>query len=222
MAPYLSLIDQKRLRICVPPIEVQRAIASVLGALDDKIELNRRMNETLEAMARALFKSWFIDFDPVRAKAEGRDPGLPASIADRFPVRFVDTEIGEVPEGWASRSVYAAAEVIYGAPFSSTQFNVNGIGLPAAYPRPIPRKPERLDGGDTPEGLPGACRRHRGRNGRGVSSLSLGRPRGLAQPEAMRLRAKKRLLSRLCTEQHHQSSCPRRSYRDRHYRNSSR
>ena len=63
----------------------QRAIAHILGTLDDKIELNRRMNETLEAMARALFKSWFVDFDPVRAKAEGRDPGLSKLVADLFP-----------------------------------------------------------------------------------------------------------------------------------------
>ena len=69
MAPYLSLVDQKRLHISVPPIAEQRAIAHILGTLDDKIELNRRMNETLEAMARALFKSWFVDFDPVRPMA---------------------------------------------------------------------------------------------------------------------------------------------------------
>ncbi len=100
MAPYLSLIDQKRLCISLPPISQQRAIAHILGTLDDKIELNRRMNETLEAMARALFKSWFVDFlpvranmearnrkaltqtgDPVRAKAEGQDP-LPAPQSD--------------------------------------------------------------------------------------------------------------------------------------------
>ena len=67
-------------------IAEQRAIAHILGTLDDKIELNRRMNETLEAMARALFKSWFVDFDPVRAKAEGRDPGLPPHLADLFPI----------------------------------------------------------------------------------------------------------------------------------------
>ncbi len=100
MAPYLSLIDQKRLGITLPPIGEQRAIAHVLGSLDDKIELNRRMNETLEAMARALFKSWFVDFDPVRAKAEGRDPGLPKPLADIFPARLVDSELGEIPKGW--------------------------------------------------------------------------------------------------------------------------
>ena len=83
-----------------PPLPEQRAIAHVLGTLDDKIELNRRMNETLEAMARALFKSWFVDFDPVRAKMEGRDTGLPQDIADLFPDRLVDSEMGEIPEGW--------------------------------------------------------------------------------------------------------------------------
>lgn len=79
----------------------QRAIAHILGTLDDKMELNRRMNETLEAMARAIFKSWFVDFDPVRAKAEGRDPGLPKKIADLFPDRFEDSELGEIPAGTA-------------------------------------------------------------------------------------------------------------------------
>ena len=78
----------------------QRAIAHILGTLDDKIELNRRMNETLEAMARALFKSWFVNFDPVRAKMEGRDTGLPQDLADLFPDRLVDSELGKIPEGW--------------------------------------------------------------------------------------------------------------------------
>lgn len=86
--------------VSVPPLSEQRAIAHILGTLDDKIELNRRMSETLEAMARALFKSWFVDFDSVRAKAEGRDPGLPKPLADLFPARLVDSELGEIPEGW--------------------------------------------------------------------------------------------------------------------------
>ena len=92
----------KRIRIPLPPLSEQRAIGQVLGALDDKIDLNRRMNETLEAMARALFKSWFVDFGPVRAKTEGRDTGLPDHIADLFPDRLVDSELGEIPEGWAA------------------------------------------------------------------------------------------------------------------------
>jgi len=82
------------------PSSEQLGVVDTLTALDDKIELNRRMNETLEAMARALFKSWFVDFDPVRAKAEGRDPGLPKPLADLFPARLVDSELGEIPEGW--------------------------------------------------------------------------------------------------------------------------
>jgi type I restriction enzyme, S subunit len=88
----------------VPSLPAQRAIAHILGTLDDKIELNRRMNETLEAMARVLFKSWFVDFDPVRAKAEGRAPGLPKPIADLFPDRFEDSELGEIPEGWEAKT----------------------------------------------------------------------------------------------------------------------
>lgn len=83
-----------------PPSEEQRAIAHILGTLDDKIELNRKMNATLEEMARALFKSWFVDFDPVRAKSERRNPGLPKPLADLFPASFVDSELGEIPKGW--------------------------------------------------------------------------------------------------------------------------
>ena len=94
------------LTVPLPPLPEQRAIAHVLGTLDDRIELNRRINETLEAIARALFKSWFLDFDPVRAKMEGRWgsgeslPGLPAEYCDLFPDRLVDSELGEIPEGW--------------------------------------------------------------------------------------------------------------------------
>lgn len=84
----------------LPDLLEQRAIAHILGTLDDKIEQNRRMSETLEAIARALFKSWFVDFDPVRAKMEDRDSGLPKHIADLFPDRLVDSETGGVPEGW--------------------------------------------------------------------------------------------------------------------------
>lgn len=78
----------------------QRAISHILGSLDDKIELNRQMNQTLEAKAQAIFKSWFVDFDPVRAKAEGGDPGLPEDIAALFPDSFEDSELGEIPKGW--------------------------------------------------------------------------------------------------------------------------
>jgi type I restriction enzyme, S subunit len=100
VAERLNLTTIRALPVAVPPLPEQRAIAHILGTLDDKIELNRRMSETLEAMARALFKSWFVDFDPVRAKAEGLDPGLPQPLADLFPARLVDSELGEIPGGW--------------------------------------------------------------------------------------------------------------------------
>lgn len=84
----------------VPPSSVQRAIARILGTLDDKIELNRRMNKTLDVMARGLFQSWFLDFEPVRAKMEGRDTELPRHILELFPDRMVQSELGEIPAGW--------------------------------------------------------------------------------------------------------------------------
>ncbi len=104
--PSTSRNDFYSLPVNVPPLPIQRRIAGILGALDDKIELNRRMSRTLEQMARALFKSWFVDFDPVRAKMEGRWrkgqslPGLPAHLYDLFPDRLVESELGESPEGW--------------------------------------------------------------------------------------------------------------------------
>ena len=98
--PTLNRNHIHPLPVHVPPLAEQRAIASVLGVLDDRVELSRRMNETLEAMARGFFKSWFVDFDPVRAKMEGRDPKLPPEIADSFPDRLVESELGEIPEGW--------------------------------------------------------------------------------------------------------------------------
>jgi type I restriction enzyme S subunit len=111
----LRCADVPKFELRIPPITEQRAIAHILGTLDDKIELNRRMNETLEAMARALFKSWFVDFDPVRAKAEGRDPGLPKPIADLFPDSFEDSaELGEIPKGWAAQPFSETIEIIGG------------------------------------------------------------------------------------------------------------
>jgi len=89
-----------RIPLRIPPLPIQKAIAHILGTLDDKIELLRSMNETLEAMARALFKSWFIDFDPVHKKTEGQPTGLPSEIDALFPDSFVDSELGEMPKGW--------------------------------------------------------------------------------------------------------------------------
>jgi type I restriction enzyme, S subunit len=104
----------KKYTFACPSYDEQRAIAHILGSLDDKIELNRRMNQTLEAMARAIFKSWFVDFDPVRAKAEGRPTGLPDDIAALFPDSFEDSEIGKIPKGWGVRKLGNVANVNWG------------------------------------------------------------------------------------------------------------
>lgn len=104
----------KNMRLPFPPLNEQRRIAHILGTLDDKIDLNRRMNETLEEMARALFKSWFVDFDPVRAKSEGRDTGLPKRLTDLFPDRFVDSDFGKTPAGWDYVSVNEEFRVTIG------------------------------------------------------------------------------------------------------------
>jgi type I restriction enzyme S subunit len=114
--PFISqaTLDSKVLRL--PPLAEQRAIARILSTLDDKIELNRRMSETLEAMARGIFKAWFVDFEPVRAKMEGRWrrgqslPRLPAHLYDLFPDRLVDSELGEIPEGWSVGKLGGVAE----------------------------------------------------------------------------------------------------------------
>lgn len=134
----LNLKEIKRLPIPFPEKTEQQAIAHTLGTLDEKIELNRKSNETLEAMAKALFKSWFVDFVPVRAKAEGRPTGLPAEISGLFPDSFEDSELGEIPSGWCIDSIYAVASVVYGAPFLSSLFNGDGSGIPVARIRDLP------------------------------------------------------------------------------------
>ena len=109
--PLLNQTILSSIPIALPPLPTQRAIAHALGTLDDMIELNRRMNETLEEMARTLFKSWFVDFEPVRAKMDGRWrrgeslPGLPAEHNDLFPDRLGNSELGEIPEGWAVKTL---------------------------------------------------------------------------------------------------------------------
>jgi type I restriction enzyme S subunit len=103
--PNVSRDQLTGLACNMPPLPEQRAIAHILGTLDDKIELSRRMDQTLESIARALFKSWFVDFDPVRAKAAGRDPGLPPDLAALFPDSFQDSELGEIPVRWGVRAL---------------------------------------------------------------------------------------------------------------------
>lgn len=133
VAERLNLPTIRALPIPVPPHEEQRAIAHILGALDDKIELNRRTSETLEDMAQALFRSWFVDFDPVQAKAEGRDTGLPKHLAELFPDSFEDSELGEIPKGWAARRFGDVVTQLRGQenPLSSPEVLYHHFSLPA-------------------------------------------------------------------------------------------
>jgi type I restriction enzyme S subunit len=130
MAPYLSLADQKRLRITMPPRGQQQSIGESLGALDKKIDLNRRMNETLEAIARALFRSWFVDFDPVRAKQEGRQPaGMDAETAALFPDSFEDSPLGKIPRGWRVRPMEEQVEAVKGLSYKGSGLSKEGLPL---------------------------------------------------------------------------------------------
>ena len=131
----LRKADIGLVQIPLPPLSDQRAIAHVLGTLDDKIELNRRMNETLQEVARTLFKSWFVDFDPVRAKMEGRWrrgdslPGLPADHYDLFPDRLVDSELGEIPEGWKVEPLGECIDVERGLSYKGSGLSSRGVPL---------------------------------------------------------------------------------------------
>ena len=127
MAEYVSLSDQRSMEITLPELSSQKAIAHILGTLDDKIELNRKTNETLEAMAKALFKSWFVDFDPVRAKAEGCPTGLPAEISDLFPDSFEDSELGEIPSGWEVIELGMVSTFLNGYAFKSSDWQEHGV-----------------------------------------------------------------------------------------------
>jgi type I restriction enzyme, S subunit len=141
MAEYVSLSDQRRMHITLPPLSEQRAIAQMLGALDDKIELNRRMNETLESIAQAIFKSWFVDFDPVRAKLDGRPPtdfGVTSTIT-LFPSHFDhDDALGLVPKGWHRKCWGDIATLEYGKSLrdyreSSGKYRVFGTNGPIGF-----------------------------------------------------------------------------------------
>ena len=118
--PLLNQTILSSIPTSVPPLHEQHRIAHILGTLDDKIELNRRMNATLEALAWALFKSWFVHFEPVRAKMEGRWrrgeslPGMPADLYELFPERLVASEVGDVPEGWEVKALGALIDLAYG------------------------------------------------------------------------------------------------------------
>ena len=116
--------------ISAPEQIEQQAIACILGALDDKIELNRRMNLTLEAMAQTIFKSWFVDFNPVRAKAAGQQPlGLASHIADLFPDSFKNSAMGSIPKGWRSELIANVATIIKGLSYRSDELNPSRTAL---------------------------------------------------------------------------------------------
>ncbi|WP_309673371.1 restriction endonuclease subunit S, partial [Gemmatimonas sp.] len=120
--PHINLGLLREYSLSLPPLAEQKTIAAVLGALDDKIELNRRMNATLEAMARALFQSWFVDFDPVCAKLDGRQPaGLDEATAALFPDAFQASEVGHIPLGWTVEPVGEVVECVGGGTPSTAE-----------------------------------------------------------------------------------------------------
>lgn len=120
--PKLTQGNLNRIPVIAPPLAEQKSIAAVLGALDDKIELNRRMNATLEAMARALFQSWFVDFEPVRAKLDGRKPvGLDDATAALFPDAFQESTAGHIPHGWTVQPVGEVVDCVGGGTPSTAE-----------------------------------------------------------------------------------------------------
>jgi type I restriction enzyme, S subunit len=123
----------------IPPFHEQRAIAHILGTLDDKIELNRQMNETLEEITQTIFKSWFIDFDPVRAKAKGREPhGIDSETAALFPDSFEDSELGPIPIGWEIEPIGELVTVKGGGTPSTKESSYWDKGeIPFATPRDL-------------------------------------------------------------------------------------
>lgn len=118
-----------RLTIMLPPVREQAAIGCILKGLDDKIEVNRRMSETIEGIARTIFRSWFLDFDPVHARMEGRETGLPRSLADLFPDKLVQSELGEIPEGWQLLSLDDIGRFVNGLALQKYP-PTNGSSLP--------------------------------------------------------------------------------------------
>lgn len=127
--PHISAGQIKDFKFLLPPVDQQKAIAHILGTLDDKIELNRRMNATLEAMARALFQSWFVDFDPVRATLDGhKPPGMGTPTAALFPPDFDESNVGPIPRGWKTTTIGETCEAIFsgGTPSTKTLEYWNG------------------------------------------------------------------------------------------------
>ena len=148
--PYLSVEVLSKLSLHLPPLSNQRAIAHILSTIDNKIELNRQMNETLEVMARAIFKSWFVDFDPVRAKMEGRLPtGMDAATATLFPLAFQDSPLGMIPEGWEVGTLGGIAENVRQS-VKASEINSNECHIGLEH---MPRRSIALSEWQTADGL---------------------------------------------------------------------
>ena len=138
---HFNVGSARTLRIPLPPLPEQQRIARTLGALDDKIELNRRMNRTLESIARAVFKSWFVDFDPVRKKMEGGEVGLPPDLAAAVPNRLVDSKAGPVPDGWDVAAIGDVMTIVGGSTPSTKDSSLWGGDIAFATPRDMARLP---------------------------------------------------------------------------------
>ncbi len=121
--------EVKAFHVCLPPIEEQERIADILSGLDEKIELNRRMNRTLESIARAIFKSWFVDFDPVRKKMEGGEAGLAPGLVLFFPADFRESRMGPIPNGWECRSLGDVAQFTKGRSYKSVELGQSQTAL---------------------------------------------------------------------------------------------
>ena len=130
--PHISAQQIKEFEVALPPLAEQRAIADILGALDDKIEQNRRTARALERLARAIFRAWFVDFEPVKAKAAGAAsfPSMPKSVFDALPTHFVDSEIGPAPEGWELKPITTLATFLNGLALQKNPPRRDGEDLP--------------------------------------------------------------------------------------------
>jgi len=128
--PQITFDSIAHLELMVPSKPEQLAVSSLLDAIEGRIRNNQKMNQTLEEIAKAIFKSWFVDFDPVRAKAEGRPTGLPPEISDLFPDELVDSEIGEIPKGWDVGALSDVADITMGQSPPGDTYNDDGVGLP--------------------------------------------------------------------------------------------
>ena len=143
----ISQRELRKVEIPLPPLPEQHHIAHILGTLDDKIELNRQMNETLEATARTIFKSWFVNFDPVKAKIEGRKPaGMDPETADLFPSAFQDSPLEKIPEGWVVENIGNLVEIVKGRSYRSNELKESDTAL-------VTLKSIMRGGGYRPDGL---------------------------------------------------------------------